>query len=75
MLAEQVKDKYRLYFANVKSYVKMSILLEELGINNGNFSAFMNGNNARMSIENLTTLEKYTINKLKIILQNQTSKN
>lgn len=48
-----LKQDYRKYLLRMSKYVKLSVICIELGINQGNFSKFLHGDDSQMKLENL----------------------
>lgn len=48
-----LKQDYRKYLLRMSKYVKLSVICIELGINQGNFSKFLHGDDTQMKLENL----------------------
>lgn len=56
------KSYYREYFGNVQRYVKIAVILRELGESKSNFSRFMQDNHYDhyMSIDKLERIRQHT---------------
>lgn len=60
------KQSYRAYFDDVRRYVKMTVILDEIGENKTNFSRFMQGQqfDYYLSLDKLYKIEKAVQNTL-----------
>lgn len=72
MSKAEIKEKYRIYFNDCKSYIRFLPILNKLNIPQSNFSNFLNGKNKNaMTVKRLKCIRKEIIKMSKDVIESR----